>query len=336
MIKKKSKIIFISWTTQGRHTELFANALKAEMFFISKHFKKTSGILLVFDYLLKTIKSFNLIIKKRPEYVFVQNPPSFSPVVIVILSKIFRFKTVIDSHNGAFEKPWIKVPLHKWALKNADLVTVHNEVLLQNLYSTGEYSGIEFHKINSKLSEFSNQNFRKVDNYFLVISSFASDEPMYILLEGISIFLKKNKEFKFKVTGSYERQIDVYNSFKNNEGIEFLGFIDEPKYLKLLRNAFGAISVSKRDDVQQFSLMECVGLEVPFISNSNKTNKILFNDRMPLFELEPQAVSDCIINFIKRKEEFNENIKKLKKELQIKWDNDFNKLINKLNIYKNE
>lgn len=334
MVEKNRKIIFISWTPSGRHTKLFADALKANLFFMPKHFNNTRGVLLLLDYLIKTFKTILIIFKNQPGFVFVQNPPSFSPILIIILSKIFRFKTVIDSHNGAFERPWIKIPLHKWALKQANLVTVHNEIIYQNLISSGKFDGINFHIISSKLSEPVNVSFDKEYEYFIIISSFASDEPIGILLEGVELFLRENPNFKFKVTGNYKRQIEVYNKFKDNTGIEFLGFVDENDYLQLLGNAFGAISVSKRDDVQQFSLMECIGFEVPFISNSNKTNKILFNNKMPLFELQPNEISKSLFYFINMKKELNENIKVLKKELQAKWENDFNNLLIKLNVCK--
>ncbi|AFH50168.1 Hypothetical protein IALB_2465 [Ignavibacterium album JCM 16511] len=332
MIKKKERLIFISWTPQGRHTELFAKALSADLFFIPKNFTKTYGILLIIDYLLKTIKTCSIILKYRPTIVFVQNPPSFLPIIVVALSKIIKFKTAIDTHNGAFENPWIKIPLHKWSLKNADIVTIHNEILHQNLLSTGKFNGINFLVINSRLSdslEVSNRNF---ENYFLIISSFSSDEPIQILLEGIELFLKNNSSFKFKVTGNYVRQIQIYKRFKTTKGIEFLGFIDDIYYLQLLSNAFGAISVSRRDDVQQFSLMECIGLGVPFISNLNKTNQLLFHNKMPLFELKPMDIANCISDFIKRKNELNENIYTLKSELLIKWEIDFNNLLSKLKI----
>ncbi len=328
------KIIFISWTPYGRHTELLGKSLNAEIFYISK-FIKFKGILwkLLFpvDYLLKSIKSFHILINKKPTIVFVQNPPSIAPVVIVLFSKFLKFKTVIDSHNGAFEKPWVNTPFHIWALRNATIITIHNSVLFNRLTSDKKFSNINFKILNSRLSEFpSNLKEKSQEKYFLIISSFSADEPMEILLQGLTLFSKDNNNWKFKITGNYKKGKDLYNKYSENGSIEFLGFVDDKTYDYLLVNAFGIMALSTRDDVQQFALMEAVGAEVPFISNKNKTNIDLFGDKMVLIENDFDKVSEGINDFINNKNELDKNIVDIKIQQKAKWESEFNKLFQQL------
>ena len=324
------KIIFISWTPFGRHTELLGKSLNAEIFYISK-FIKFKGILwkLLFpvDYILKSIKSLKILLSTKPSVVFVQNPPSIAPVVIVFFSNFLKFKTVIDSHNGAFEKPWVNTPFHIWALRNATIVTIHNSILFNRLTSDKKFSNINFKILNSKLSEYpSGLKDKSQEKYFLIISSFSGDEPMEILLQGLVLFSKTNNNWKFKITGNYKKEIDLYNKYSENENIEFLGFVDDKTYDYLLVNAYGIIALSTRDDVQQFALMEAVGAGVPFISNKNKTNIDLFEDRMILIENDSDKISEGITDFINNKNELNKNIIDIKIKQEVKWEKEFDSL----------
>lgn len=327
------KIIFISWTSGGKHTELLAKSLNAKLFFIDKFISGNSKniIIVAIDYLIKILRTMLIIIITHPKVIFVQNPPTIAPVVVVLLSKLFKFKTIIDTHNGAFEKPWIGLPLHKWALNNASIVTIHNEVLLNDLIKNKAFKSVNFYVLNSRISEFSPSLKTSISKeYFLIVSSFASDEPMMKLLEGISDFLKLSDKFLFKVTGNYNRQPQVYSNFRKIRGIEFLGFISDSDYQKILVNAYGVISVSSRNTVQQFSLMEAIGAGIPFISNRNLTNVDLYKDKMILIEIDKQSIVNGILEFISRKDELDRNIVLLKNDLMGKWKSDFHKLLEEI------
>ena len=327
--KLKERIVFISWTPFGRHTELLGKALDAEIFFIDKFIKgKLWKLIFPIDYLLKSLKTFIILWKTKPDIVFVQNPPSIAAIVIVLLSKTFKFKSVIDSHNGAFEKPWLSVPFHIWALKNADIVTIHNKVLFDHLSGVKKFTGINFKILNSRLSAFPLQlKDPSTEKYFLIISSYSDDEPMEVLLDGIARFSEKEIDIKFKVTGKYERKIELYNKYCQINNLEFLGFVDNKTYDHLLVNAYGIIALSTRDDVQQFALMEAIGAQVPFISNNNKTNIDLFDEKMILIENSPLELVRGITDFIANKDELKNNIIDIKLRQTAKWDREFNDLL---------
>lgn len=329
------KIIFISWTPFGRHTELLGKALGAEIYFI-KDFIKTRGLtwylLFPLDYLIKSLNSVIILLRLHPMVVFVQNPPSIAPVILVLFSKLLKIKTVIDSHNGAFEKPWVNVPFHIWSLRKANVVTIHNQELFNRLISNKKFSGIKFMILNSRMSEFPGiSKAYKEDKYFLVISSFSADEPMDILLEGLRIYISdSSSNIKFRITGNYRKKIYLYDKYSEYHNIEFLGFVDDDKYNQLLVNAFGVIALSTRDDVQQFALMEAVGAEVPFISSKNKTNIALFDDKMILTENLPCEIAKSITIFIQKKIELDNRIIEVKNNQKSIWEKDFEKLIGEL------
>lgn len=328
------KIIFISWTLFAKRTELLGRALDADIFYIGKVVKFEGMLWKLFspvDYTIKTIKSLSILFKEKPTIVFVQNPPSIAPIVIVFFSKLLKFKTVIDSHNGAFQNPWVKVPFHNWALANAEIILVHNEILFERLKANNILFNNNFRILNDKLSEF-NSNLKEISpqKYILVVSSFSPDEPMQMLLEGINIFSKFNNEIKFKITGDYKKNMDLYNKYSDNENINFVGFVGNNLYDYLVVNAYGIIALSTRDDVQQCALMEAVGAEIPFISSDNLANRTIFGKKMVLTKNSQISISQSISLFIKENEKLKKDILIIKKVLNEKWEMDLNNIKNEM------
>ncbi len=325
------KIIFISWTKYSHHTDLLADALGAEVFFID-NFINSRGILwrlfFLVDYFAKGFKSFIIILRTKPAIVFVQNPPSLAPIAVIFFKKIFKIKVVLDSHNGAFEKPWVSIPFHSWALRKADLVTIHNNQLHTNLKDLANFQKVNFKILNSKLADYSGiKKNEQESSHFLIITSFAVDEPVNELLEGIRLFNSNNHtNIKFKITGNYNRNPELFRKYSQERNLEFLGFVSEDDYSDLLVNAYGAMALSTRNDVQQFALMEAVGAEVPFISSDNSTNRSIFNDKMVLTDNTSIKISEAIEKFIKDRDSLYKNILTIKKEQTEKWNRDFNQV----------
>jgi hypothetical protein len=241
---------------------------------------------------------------------------------------------LIDSHNGAFEGKWYHFLFHRWALRQADVVTVHNKQLFERLLNDLSFKEINFKVLSSRLTDFSKTKKEPQEQpYFLVVNTFSVDEPTEILLEGILEFCKgSNSSLKFKVTGSYQKHYSLFSKFSKCENIEFVGFVDEQKYDYYLVNSIGVISLSTRDDVQQFAVSEAISAEIPFISNSNSTNLDLFGDKMVLTELLPSSISLSIETFIRNREKLNKIILEIKKAISYKWDRNFIQIKNELGL----
>ena len=92
-------------------------------------------------------------------------------------------------------------------------------------------------------------------------------------------------------------------------------------------NAYGIISLSTRDDVQQMALIEAIGAEVPFISSKNLTNVSLFGDQMILIDNIPNKIVEGINSFIQNKKVLDKNVFDIKVAQKSKWEKDFNILI---------
>ncbi len=338
MTNKNTRVVFITWTLFNPHSSLLNEAFNGKIFYVN-NLIKSRGVMwklfFLFDYIYKSFKTIVIILKNHPDLVVIQNPPSIVPLVIILFSHIKKYKTVVDSHNGAFEKPWTWIPFYKWSLKKADIVITHNNQIYERLKSDNGYRGINFKVLNSRLSEFKGVKKEIIlsNPYMLVVSTFSDDEPIENILKGVMVYLNRNEEnVTFIFTGNYNKKPALYDQYKNEKNIVFSGFVSNEQYKNLMINSYGVISLSTRDDVQQFALMETIGAGVPFISNDNRTNKALFGDKMILIKITPENIAEGIEQFINNKGQLTKNVLELQKEILAKWEKDFNLIKAELRI----
>jgi hypothetical protein len=79
-------------------------------------------------YLLQTLKTLQLLVRKRPGLVLVASPPVVAPGVIWLASKIFGYRFVIDAHSGVFHhRRWIwAAPIQRFLTRRAEATIVTN------------------------------------------------------------------------------------------------------------------------------------------------------------------------------------------------------------------
>jgi len=334
---KNIKSIYISWTKFNWHATLSSNSFGAKAYFISSLITSRGFIwklLFFFDYFYKSLKTVIIIVTNKPDIVITENPPPVGPIIAVFLKILLKYKVIIDSHNGAFEPPMSTFPFHLQTLIKADLVIVHNYQLKEFLEQNKKFEGVKFYVLNDPLPRFEEKSFSSdKEKYFLVVTTFHGDEPMEILLEGIRLFNENYKtDITFRITGNYNKRPLLYAEHSRDKNVKFTGFVDQSVYHNLLLNAIGIISLSTRDNVQQFALMEAIGAGVPFISTDNSTNRDLFNDTMILSKNEAIEIARSINVFIERLDEFKKHIPTIKTDLTKRWKDDFSKIKKQLDI----
>jgi len=233
---------------------------------------------------------------------------------------------IIDGHNNAFEKPWISVPLYRQVMERSKFVLVHNEELNRTL--TKKYQNVNFFVLPDRIFHLNSVDIVNQDSagkYFLIIASFAADEPLIELLEGIILFLTQTGEdIEFKITGNYKRKINIYDTYKEVKGIKFLGYIDDTRYFSYFNNAFGIIALTTRPMVQQCAAIEAIGAQIPIITSDNTTNRRIFFKGAVLTNNYRIEIKDAINTFIKTNSTLRKEMEELKLYHAGEWEKKFN------------
>lgn len=325
----QKKIIYISWTKFSWHAQYQAKTFNAKIYFINNIFSNLNILKILFkflDYLAKSLTTIIIILKERPEILFTEAPPPFASYIAIFYKKLFNKKLVIDAHNGVFEPPMSSIPYWGNILSGADLVIVHNNPL-KNFLSR-KFNNVNFFTLNDPFPIYKKIDNINNTNYILVVTTFHGDEPIEIVLEGILEYIRRNPntEVEFRITGNYNKKINLFNKYNKISKFIFLGFLNQDAFYQQHSNAIGIISYSIREMVQQYALMEALGAGKPFISNKNLTNTELFGDKMIFTDIDPLSVAEGIEKFLENLKQITNNIEILKKELTIKRNNDLEKI----------
>jgi len=232
---------------------------------------------------------------------------------------------VVDAHNGAFREPWVSVPFHLRILKSATVVIVHNHEYENHLRQL--YPDIRFHVLHDRIpiidSSFGNKS-AKAQKYILIISSWSPDEPLKEICKALQLYQEQNGNgIIFQISGDYSKNIELYNKYSRIDGINFLGFIDDNEYKKVLRNAFGVIALTTLPMVQQCAAMEAVGACVPMIIPDFDTNRRLFTKGAIFTSIDALNIKKAIEKLLNNRSILLDSIKEVREYLNREWESEF-------------
>lgn len=335
-IIKCQKIVFIAWTTSSinwigsKRAYHLSNYLNCKLFTPNSFIKQRGRYWKIFfgiDYLYKSAKTFVFLLKYRPDICIAQSGPSFCPMVTHIYTFLFKKKLIVDSHNGSFYNPWIKVPFYKSVLKKSDAVVVHNEEFKN--YLTKLFPDVSFYVLPDKLPNYPNNKMKITNKYILISTSHSDDEPLEEILKGIDFFLREHTDtdIKFKISGDFNKNFALYSKYKQRESVEFIGHVDDDQYINELTNAFGLICLSRRQMIQQCAVIESIAAGIPFIVSESATAIRLFSKGCEMTKNDKYSISKAIDTFIANQNRLSFEVLELKKEMDKEWGQLFNRLI---------
>lgn len=121
------KKIFLVWAPASIRAENISRRLEAHLYLISYKFK--NKIYFPIKYPLLFAKTFIILKREKPEIIICQNPPILTALSVMICSYLLGMNSivVIDSHTGAFCRPWSYLKtLNKIVMKRAAETIVTN------------------------------------------------------------------------------------------------------------------------------------------------------------------------------------------------------------------
>lgn len=131
------KQLFVAWTPFIRRPESMQQFFGYRLYFIRTHFGKKW--FKPFEYMVKTVKTIRLLIKHKPDVLWVQVAPTILLYVAFLFKWLVRPRMAIiaDCHNSMYRKPWIRFPGAVALLNRCDRVLVHNSLVLKNALRSG-------------------------------------------------------------------------------------------------------------------------------------------------------------------------------------------------------
>ncbi|MFB3904781.1 MAG: glycosyltransferase [Acidobacteriota bacterium] len=307
--------IFLTWLPYSQRSQTLA-----ERFFATPvYFAYLSGSRSVFKavvrYSFMTFHTVGSIVRRRPRLVFVMNQPVFLPLVAFLLSFPFKYRYVIDSHSGLFNKPewrW-SLPLVKYAYRRSLFSIVTNPEHKTRVESWG--ARVEVLGALTLAEEPAKPFSRPSDPCFVVIGTFASDEPTAEVLEAC----RRMPDCRFYVTGSLKKAPrSLVRQAPAN--VTFTDFMPRPDYVGLVQAMDGAIVLVKNDNVMQRGAYEAMSWAVPVITSDWPLLRDTFRWGTLFVDNTPGQIAKAVRQLVERPEFFRAEIRRLQQESAVRWE----------------
>lgn len=285
--------LFVSWAklrradTIARHLGIPSHTVR----YLYRGYRGTSAPLTVWKYLLQSLHTLYLCVRHRPRVVLVTSPPLFAVLPVLLYSKVFRARLVIDTHSGCFiQEHWRRWDRwQRFLARRAALSLVHNEDNARRIEEWGAAYAVlpslppELVVEPSAAARAPGGAARPRCVY---ICSFKEDEPVESVLEAA----RGLPQVSFEVTGRAPAGIE--DRLPGN--VRLTGFLGEDEYNALLARADVILALTTRPGTLLYGAQEAIALHKPLVLSDTSTLRETFAGG-PLFARnEPAALRAAV------------------------------------------
>lgn len=312
-----NKRIWITWENQRRSLVL-SKELNCEL-----HIFSYSGSARYFICIYKTI---NILIKTKPEILFVQNPSMILAALTCFLKIFFNYKIIVDRHStfrigksyknkfdtNLFYK-YIYETFNKYTLNRADLTIVTNKYLADIVNDYGGSSFVLPDKI-PELVQTSSFELKGRDNIFL-ISSFSQDEPFDEIFSAINMLY--DEDICLYVSGNFNKlDKGLFNVKPDN--VVLTGYLSEQDFVNMIYSADVIMALTTSAYTMLCSCYEAYAAGKPLITSKMDVLTEYFVGAR-FVENRADEIRLGIMDVLVSKRTYRDRIVKSKKEIIGNW-----------------
>lgn len=283
-MNNQSKSLFFIWKKYQRRPEVLASLINSQPIFIPHLFK--SKYLRLFDYLIKLVISIKAIVTTKPNFVFVQCPPTYSAFPALITGVPY----IIDAHNPLFQiEVWQKIPFAKYLIKNAKAVIVHNFEMME--FVKKKYPSLRLFNIADPIQVISS-NQKRQEKQILVIASFDSwDEPIELLIESI----EELSDYTFIITADVNKLPSATKKrLQQLDNVRLTGFLPTKDYHSWLCSSVAALVLTSSNATQPSGACESLSSDTQLIISKTSLTQKLFGEWAILVDNSKESIVQAV------------------------------------------
>lgn len=323
MIKPFQKIglksLFLVWAyPQGSHrSQLIAQALGMPVEHV--YFTKRQGLLYaLLKYPIQAIKTPFVLLKHRPQIVFVQDPPIFGALFVYLWGLVMGTRFIIDSHSDALiYSVWTRFMfLHKFLEQRAIVTIVTNEYL-KKIITNNQALGFILVDPPTTYPNRLRLNF-PADSFNVVLVSTANhNEPIYEVLEAANNL----PEVTFFITGNFDNSKHFPDAkAKAPSNVNFTGYIfDEAEFFGLLESCQIVMSLITEDHNIQSGAAEGLWLGKPVITSDWELLRSYYTKGSILVDNSATSIQQAIETIRDDLPRFKREILELREQRRKDW-----------------
>jgi glycosyltransferase involved in cell wall biosynthesis len=311
------KGLFIVWGAfQGsRRSDQITKRLGIDLEYV--YFTTKQGLLYApFKYVYQAIATLVLLARRRPDVVFIQNPPTFAPFFVYLYSLVFGKEFIIDTHTGALIYPqwqWT-LPLQRFLSRHALTTILTNEHLAREVASWGANSFVlEDPPMTFEIPR--PMTLKESTLNVVMVSVAYPDEPVAEMVE-VACNLP---DMDFYITGDFTNSTyfqDVVRSAPSN--VHFTGFLRED-YFALLGAVDVIVCLTTDDHTFLSGANEALWVGKPLITSDWPVLGSYFNKGAIHVDNTVNSIQQGLLEMKEGYSDFQASILALQEERRREW-----------------
>ncbi|QIT56569.1 glycosyltransferase family 4 protein [Aquisalimonas sp. 2447] len=217
-------------------------------------------------YLELGARTVRLLVQRRPNVLFCQNPSIVLAVLAVVLKPFFRYQLVVDQHNAGIQpldgRSVLLQRMANFVKRRATISIVSNRELVEDVQSHGGHAVVCPDPLpvpgTDPVTEDARRRIESERPYILVVCSWSEDEPYEEILAAAELVVDLGVDLLF--TG-HPKPSALANGRPAN--VRFLGFVPDPDYDALMVGALSVIVLTTRQSCLNCGAYEAVASGVP-------------------------------------------------------------------------
>ena len=306
------KITYISWAPHCSRSDHTARELggTSHMVYWERLGSRPATVWL--KYLGQTLSTWGILLRERPDAVFVMSPSPIAPFAVYLYCALARRPFVIDAHSGAFRNPmWKRLqPLQFWLCRRASATIVTNDHLAALVQRHGGRTVI----VPDVPVKFPPAAPTGTGQFTVAcVTSFGHDEPIEAIMEAA----RRLPDVTFRMTGnpkSAERRLE-----NKPPNVTLTGFLSVEDYGALLQRADVVLALTTLDHTMLRGAYEAVYQGTPVIVSDSPLLRAAFDEGTAHVDNTAEAIVAAIDRVRKDVEAFRLGAQRLKARKEQRW-----------------
>jgi glycosyltransferase involved in cell wall biosynthesis len=210
-------------------------------------------------YLLHSLRTIGVLVRRRPRVVFVQSPPSYAAWFAAAYARIARAALVIDAHSAAFQVRAWSWP--RWIHRRVSRAAVATLVTDRHWAAQVEAAGgtaIVVPDVPTRVDVLG-AALRSERFTVAVVATWSPDEP----LRDVLVAAAGMPDIEVVITGRHP----AGGTPAVPPNVRLTGFLPRSDYIRVLASADAVMCLTTRDHTMQRGACEAVSLSRPVITS---------------------------------------------------------------------
>jgi len=311
------KGLFIVWGAfQGsRRSEQITKRFNIDLEYV--YFTTKRGLLYApFKYTFQAIATLVLLARRRPDVVFIQNPPIFGALFVYLYSLVFGTKFIIDTHTGPLIYPhwrWT-LPLQRFLSRRALTTILTNEHLAQEVASWRVSSFVlEDPPMTFEIAK--PMTMKESTLNVVMVSVAYPDEPVAEMVQ----VARNLPDMDFYITGDFTNSTYFQDIVRNAPcNVHFTGFLRED-YFALLEAVDVIVCLTTDDHTFLSGANEALWVGRPLITSDWSVLRHYFNKGTVHVDNTAESIQQGLLEIQKNFSDFQAGILALQEERRRQW-----------------